>query len=343
MPGPPLTVETLHTILTRLLTANGFFQYDAQTIADRLLDAELRGRPDFGAALALRILTAVDHGDCDPRGRLLSLHTTATITAYDGSRAAGPVAATKAMQEAIQKARTAGGIAAVTVKNSQTLGAAGPYAELAAREGLIGLCITNTGSASVIAPHGQAAAVGNNAFAWAIPVQNSAPFVLDSACGACSWSTIARHRADGTPLAPGTAVDAKGNPTVNALEAAWLLPFGDAKGFGLAFLCGILAGPLAGGKTPRHKTRSDSADSSEHFCLVIDPAPFTDLNKFDQELRLTIDEIHNLPNSTGSTRLPGDRAAESCKQLRQSGITLRESVAEQLKARAVKKKIDVGW
>ena len=60
------------------------------------------------------------------------------------------------------------------------------------------------------------------------------------------------------------AVDASGNPTDDPVLAKTLLPAAGPRGYGLALLCSILAGPLVGGKMPLHKTRSPEAEGSEH-------------------------------------------------------------------------------
>ena len=50
----------------------------------------------------------------------------------------------------------------------------------------------------------------------------------------------------GRKIPAGWALDAAGNPTDVPSEAKTLLPAAGARGYGLAFLCSILAGPLVG-------------------------------------------------------------------------------------------------
>ena len=159
-----ISADSLRALVVELLLAKQVFRFDAETAADRMVEADLRGIQSHGSRALVRYLKAIDVADIDPRGHVLTVQETPAMAVLDGSRSIGHVAATKAMQLAISKAREVG-TGTVAVRNSQHLGAASVYAMLAALEGQIGYCITSTGGATVAAYGSRQSAVANNAFA----------------------------------------------------------------------------------------------------------------------------------------------------------------------------------
>jgi LDH2 family malate/lactate/ureidoglycolate dehydrogenase len=339
-----ISVSELQPLLEQLFTKASVFQFDAVVAVSRLLEADLQGHPAHGVALVCRLLDAIDMGDIDPRGRVLTVTDTPAYAVLDGSRALGPVAATKGAELAAAKAQ-AGGIGIVCVGNSQTLGAAEVYVRQISEKGLIGLCCTSTGGASVCAPGTRLGAVGNSAFAYAVPVRDSHPFVFDSACGEESWSKLRLLERYGMDVPLGILFDQQGAPAESLKSAAAMLPRGGALGFGLSMLCSILAGPLCGGWMPIHKRRRVDAEDSQHFFLALDPSRFCDVEKFQNELGRTLNEIRGLaPNNPAEpVRIPGDRSAACEAEYRQTGIPLHRTIADEIKQRATKKKLPVAW
>ena len=60
----------------------------------------------------------------------------------------------------------------------------------------------------------------------------------------------------GEPIPEGAALDANGNPTTDGRAAAVWLPFGGAKGAGLALLMDALAGAFTGAACAQRKFSS---------------------------------------------------------------------------------------
>lgn len=336
--------EDLQPVIEKLLVKNSMFQYDAKVVAERMLEADLYGVPSHGVALLCRFLDAMDRGDIDPRGRVLTLTDAPCFAVLEGSRAVGSLAATKGAEIVIAKAKDHGiGIAAIG--DSQTLGAAEVYVRLLARANLIGICLTSTGGATVTAPGTNRGAVGNCALAYAVPVLDRHPLVFDSACGHESWGKLRLLKRYGYELPGDMLFDQDGKFTGDLSQAAAMLPNGGALGFGLSMLCSILAGPLCGGWMPIHKKRRVDAEDSQHFLLALDPAKFCDMGKFQWELRSSLDDIRDLPpiDPNEPVRIPGDRGAACHADALENGIPLHQSIAEEIKVVALRKKIPVTW
>lgn len=337
-------VEPLKELLVKMYVKKGMFRVEAEMAASRQIEADLRGIHSHGSRATSRYLKAMDAGDIDPRGQVHTIKKTAAMAVIDGGRALGHVASTKAMQLAIELARGAG-TGTVAVRNSQHFGAASVYALLAAQAGMIGYCTTSTGRATVAAYGSRQPAVANNAFAWAAPTRSGAPFCLDMACATAAWGKVDSLKMYGQPLPAGWALDAAGNATTDPQAAKTLLPAAGARGYGLAFLCSVLAGPLVGGRMPLHKTRNPEAEGTEHFFYAIDVAQFVEPDKFHDEVERTINDIHALSPADGfdRVRLPGELESERAKKWLADGLPLHRDHLKDLGEVAAKMKLPLPW
>lgn len=159
--------------MRRVLQRYGMFAADAELVIQRLIEAELRGRPEHGVALLEEIATAFDTGDIDPRARTLTVQETAAFAVLDGSTGVGQANVTRGMQLAIQKAQAVG-VGMVVITNSQPCGDVIGYAESAALSGCLGFCTTNTGKATRAVAPGGPLAFADHPQAWAVPAGDRA-------------------------------------------------------------------------------------------------------------------------------------------------------------------------
>lgn len=286
----------------------------------------------------------MDLGDVDPRGRVLVMNENDVMTVMDGSRALGHVAATKGVESALAKAKSHGvGVAAVS--NSQTLGAASVYVRLAVDQGLIGICMSSTGGATVRGLNTKSGSIGNTAFAYGVPVKDSSPLIFDAACGAESWGKLKLLERYGLPIPEGIIFNEDGE-TVTSIDAAKVIaPAGGELGFGLSMLCSILAGPLSAGRMPIKKTRSESAEDSQHIFIVLNVSSFNSPEHFQKNLLAGLDEIRELPPSDPEhpVRLPGDRSQQCFQNYSQNGIPFQQSIVDEIRARAEQLGVAVDW
>ncbi len=336
--------DALRKLMIDLFVKKGMFPVEAEVVADRLVEADLRGIHSHGSRAAPRYLQAIDHGDIDPRGQVQVVKETGAIGVIDGGRAVGHLAATRAMELAIEKARVAG-TGTVAVRNGQHFGAAAVYVLMAAKAGMIGYCTTSTGWATVAAYGSRTSATANPAIAWGIPVRSGAPVVLDMACAVSSWGKVHSQLLYGRPIPSGWALDAAGEPTTDPSAAKTLLPAAGARGYGLAFVSGTLTGPLVGNKSPLHKTGGVEREGSEHFFYCIDVAQFTEIEQFHDEIESTVRDIQGLQPATGfdRVRLPGELEWERTNDWSKNGIPLHKSHLRDLQEIADKMKIKTPW
>jgi LDH2 family malate/lactate/ureidoglycolate dehydrogenase len=339
-----VSADALKQLMIDILVKKGMFAVEAKISASRMIESDLRGIHSHGSRAIKRYVEWMDDGDIDPRAQTLTIRETAAMAVLDGGSGLGHVAATKAMQMAIQKAKEVG-TGTVAIKNGQHYGASSAYALMAVEAGMIGYTTTNTGPATVAAYGSRQGAVANNAFAWGVPTPSGPPFVLDMACAVSSWGKVESLGLYGGSLPEGWALDVDGNPTSDPKTAKTLLPAAGARGYGLAFVSSVLAGTLVGGRMPFHKNRSPAADGSEHFFYAIDLSQFVDPDKYDAEIEATIADIRGLAPIEGfdKVRLPGELEWERAERWKVEGIPIHRDHANRLEETAKALKIELPW
>jgi LDH2 family malate/lactate/ureidoglycolate dehydrogenase len=310
---------------------------DARIVGDALAWADLRGTTAQGIAKLPLIVRRIRAGGTNARATLEVVADSPSFARVDAHQAWGHVAGVRAMRMAIAKAK-ATGVGAVTVGNTDSASALGYYAELAAREGLIGLAI-NDGTPLMPPSGGTTRVVGNQAFAIAAPSTGD-PLLFDSALSGISWTQIDELHDRGESLREGLALDADGRPTVDhaAAIAGLLLPMGGHRGFGLALMWEVLTGVLSGNErfasTITPLAELARPQSVAHFYLAIDPRVATPLAQFTERLDALVGRVHASPPAAGVARVfvPGEQGYATMRQREREGIAVLPERARELAA-----------
>jgi uncharacterized oxidoreductase len=171
----------------------------------------------------------------------------------DGDRGFGHVIGRGAIDLAIARARQLG-VAVLAIRNACHMGRIGTYGEQCAAAGLVSVHFVNgIGHEPWVAPHGgKDARFSTNPFCIAFPPTGANPAViLDFATSRMSWGKIRVWRHQGKTLPEGVLLDPAGEPTTDpgVMEGermGALLPVGEHKGSGLALMCELLGGAVAG-------------------------------------------------------------------------------------------------
>ena len=115
---------------------------DAETVAEVLVEADLRGVESHGTTRVAGYVSMIKGGLLNPKPTVEVFRDTPSTAMLEGDRAFGIVVATRAMRLAIGKAARAG-VACVTARNVTHTGMVGFYPMLAARAGMIGVAVNN--------------------------------------------------------------------------------------------------------------------------------------------------------------------------------------------------------
>jgi LDH2 family malate/lactate/ureidoglycolate dehydrogenase len=276
-------------------------------------------------------------GGLNPRPNITVNRTAPATALVDGDNGMGHLVVARAAETAIELAR-ASGVAWVGMRMSNHAGAAGVYAALPLKAGMIGLYSAVANANHMPLAGGAEVVLGTNPLAIAIPAGQEAPLVLDIATSIVSYGTIKNHRLQNIPLQPDWMVDPKTGAAVTDPQKsaeALLLPMGGYKGAGLALMLGMLAGTLNGALFGRDcvdfNAEPEKVNNTGQFVVALDPARFQPLDKFKSEVDRHIRELRAskaLPDE--SVRLPGEQRAARRADRLANGLALPAELLTQL-------------
>jgi LDH2 family malate/lactate/ureidoglycolate dehydrogenase len=309
---------------------------EAEVVADSLVKANLRGIDSHGVIRLINYVKRVENGTIVPGARFTIIREAASTALVDGCMGFGQVAGVRAMNLAIKKAR-ATGIGAVSVRNTNHFGMAAYYAMIALKNDMIGLVTCNT-SPHVTPWGGRKPLLGTNPICIAVPSGQDIPIILDMATSAVAIGKIQLAAKEGKTLPEGWAVDKNGKPTtdpVAALKGA-LLPFGGAKGYGLAFMVDVISGALAGmacGKDVCSLLPEESKSSMGQFHLALNIDSFISISEFKARVNKLVHELKSCPPAPGYSEvlIPGEIEYRTEQKRLADGIPLDDETWQVLK------------
>ena len=245
--------QQLHSFAKSIFIKMGSIEIDAQTAADTLLSADLRGVDSHGVARLSGYVRLWEKKRINATPDIKVVHETPSTATVDGDAGLGLVVAPFAMKLAIEKAKTAG-TGWVAVKNSNHYGIAGYHSMMALEHDMIGISLTNA-SPLVSPTFSKERLLGTNPIAVAIPANEEPAFVGDFATtpAANGKLEVLQRKDEDAPL--GWIQDDDGQSTTNAhgiKEGGSWLPLGGTrehgshKGYILGSVVDIFSAVLSG-------------------------------------------------------------------------------------------------
>ena len=312
----PLVESTKLTgIVHRVFAAAGSDEAEAKIVAEHLVEANLRGHDSHGIGLIANYLRNLGNGKAavNEKGHVVS--DAGSMIVYDGARGWGQIVAREATLLGIARAKETG-VAVVALRNAHHIGRVGTYGEMCAAAGLVSISFVNiTDQRPAVAPwRGSDARFGTNPVTIAIPGPTpDRPIIADMATSRIAMGKVRVARNKGEEIAPGTLLDADGQPTndpnvMYRRPRGALLTFAEHKGYALAFICEILAGAVTGSGTMRPERQEDASVTNGMLLVVIDPARLTEPGWLNEEIRAMTDYVTaSPPRRAGEPVLiPGD-------------------------------------
>ena len=312
-----ISPETLHAGIAAALEASATSPENAQSVAAALTQAEIDGKKGHGLSRVPSYAGQAKSGKVKGFARPeMSLPKPGVLAIDAGHGFAYP--AFDLMLEELPKITRNQGIAMAGVYRSHHYGVAGHHVEKAADQGMVALLFGNTPAA--MAPWGgKTPLFGTNPIAFAAPIKDQPPLVIDLATSKVARGNIMAASQRGGDIPEGWALDADGNPTIDAKSAlgGTMVPLGDAKGAALALMIEVLAAALTGAGFGYQATSFFDAEGDYpnvgQMMMMIDPSAMPMVSGGDFAARMA--DMAGLINDDGA-RLPGSgrmakrRAAE---------------------------------
>lgn len=320
-----LTITDITKRVTEALTASRIAPDIAASVADALIRAECDGKSGHGLSRVGSYAAQARSGKVDGFARFSVTHPKPAMMAVDVASGFAYPALDAVNQELPALARTHG-IAMAGLHHSHHCGVAGHHVEAAADQGMIALLFANTPSA--MAPWGgRTALLGTNPIAFAAPVADAPPIVIDLATSSVARGGIMKAAANDQPIPEGWALDADGHPTTDAKAAlkGTMTPMAEAKGAALALMIEVLAAALTGAHFAYEASSFLDAEGkpphSGQLMIMIDAeafSPQTTARIADMAQRISDD----------GARLPGAGRLARRQKVERDGLTVPRQILD---------------
>ena len=345
-----IPVDVVKQFMLDVFVGLGVPSDDAQVSAKVLIASDLRGIDSHGVGRLKYYYDRIVRGQHQVQTEFEVVKESETTAMVDGHHGMGHVIAYRCMEMAIAKACRYG-VGAVSVRNGTHFGIAGYYALMAAKQGLMGLAVTNA-RPSIAPTFSTEPMLGTNPIAFAAPSDTPFPFCLDAATSICQRGKIEIAERAEKPVPEGWVVDPDGNPMTDPIEitrdlstaTAALLPLGGAgeelagyKGFGLATMVEILSSSLSGGKFMKDLL-GFSEDGSHrpfmvgHFFLAVDVEHFVPLDFSRHVTGEIMRVLQNARKAPGAERIyvAGEKEYEMEQLRAEKGIPVNPNLRREL-------------
>ncbi len=322
-----ITKEKLTEFGKQIFMALGTTEDRAFITADHLVEANLKGHDSHGVGMIPRYVHGAVTEDLQVNNDAEVVHDKGAVLLVDGRMGFGQVVGRQATQFGIDRAKETG-IACVGSRNNHHLGRIGTYGEQAAAQGFVSIHFVNVvGHPPFVSPWGgRDKRLQTNPFCCAVPTEGE-PIVLDMATSAIALGKVRVARMKGVPTPEGSLFDAQGTPTTDpeAIEnGGSLAPFGQHKGYGLALICELLGGGLAGEWTMQDVDQQKDRTVNHMLEFIIDPDVFGGADGFRREVEGMQQWMHSAEPAVGNdkVRLPGEPERETMAERLANGIPI---------------------
>lgn len=327
--------ERLITLIGETLAGAGVPSPIRDIEAEVMAEADLLGMPSHGVRMLPGLVQGIREGRANPNPALEMLRERAAICVLDGGNGPGRFVSTRAMQAAVERAKTFGVGVCVATRVTHW-GRAHAYAYRAALAGMIGICTTNA-IPNMLGWNSTRPLLANNPLAIAIPRgKNEDPIILDMAMSQAAVGKIGTYLREGKKIPSNWGLDDSGQPTDDAaaiLASRRLVPFGEHKGAGLALMLELLTGALAGAMLSQEVARQDSSGldpNSSKFFLALDLESFIEREHFAQRVQDLLAYLNSAEPGLAIS-YPGERGWKTRDRYLAEGIPIHADIAAQLK------------
>lgn len=325
---PHVSLDEIESTTKTALEQHGAAPWIAAEVARAVRKAEAVGNRICGLYYLESYCTQLKSGRVKGDAEPIVTRPRPGVVHVDAQFGFAQSAFTRALPEAVAAARECG-VASLAVGHAHTCTSLGYFTEQIAREGLIGLGMTNA-SPIVAPPGGKTRVLGTNPMAFSVPDgQGGLAMQFDQSTTTVALGKITMAKAAGESIPAGWAIDHEGNPTTDpqAALSGSLVSMGGYKGWGFGLMAELLAAGLTGGVISRDVKPLKAPEGPPHdlgqYYILMDPGASGDF--FDRlkrvEAAVALDE---------GARMPGQGKQD------QDPVALEDAVWEQTRALAGK-------
>ncbi|MCE1253033.1 MAG: Ldh family oxidoreductase [Anaerolineae bacterium] len=347
-----IPVEIMQNFMVDVLAGVGMPRPEAETAAEVLISSDLRGVESHGIGRLKMYYDRIRAGTIKATTEFEIVKEGPATAVVDGHYGMGHVIGVRAMQMAIDKARTYG-MGSVAVRNSTHFGIDGYYPLMAVKAGMLGMSFTNA-RPSIAPTFGVKPMLGTNPIAFGAPTDEECPFLYDAATSITQRGKIEVANRAEKDVPEGWVIDQEGQFVTHPADilkafdqsSNALLPLGGAgellgghKGYGLATMVEILSASLQTGAFLYGLSGFDPQGNKipltvGHFFMAIDVEHFVPLDEFKATTGHILRELRASTLAPGQTRIytAGEKEFENEKVVRARGIEVNPNLQKDMKA-----------
>ena len=335
-----MTVKSMdewQRLSVKILQAAGANESNAQSVAEALVKADLRGVHSHGLRQLPGYVKAIRNGELMPTTYPEIREESPTTALVSSNWTFGQVGARFAIKVAIAKA-TKHRVAVVSLVEAHHIGRLGEYSEMATAEGMV--CLIWASGYSQIqqtaVPYGGRDKVLNtNPLSIGFPVGEESPMVLDFATTATAGGKVMLAKINGTQVPPGSIVDRDGNPTTDPedfVNGGSQLPFGGHKGYAIMLAVEFLGRILTGSDAHAEPNRGGNHRHQGVTMMVMKADLFSPKEDVAGRADEMARQLRAVPPAPGfkEVLVPGDLEARTRSARSREGIPLSDGVWKSL-------------
>ena len=328
-----LSIAEAEDLTLRAFLACGVRVEQAKPTAAALVAAERDGQKGHGlsrvSSYCAQVRAGKVKGDAEPKIRKVS-NSACIVDAGHGF-------AYPAIDHGVDVLRglaKSEAIAMAAITRSHHFGQAGAHVEKLAEAGLVAFLFGNS-PAAMAYWGGSRPMMGTNPIAFAAPLPDEPPLVIDLALSVVARGRIMAAAKSGETIPDHWAFDAEGKSTTDphaALEGS-MAPMGDAKGAALALMVEVMAAAITGSNFGFEASSflNDQGPPPDvgAVLIAIDPSMFSG-EAYDQQMAVLAAAIRNEPGA----RMPGVRRLERRHAADKNGLSVPRPIYEELQTLA---------
>ncbi|MBK9934737.1 MAG: Ldh family oxidoreductase [Cytophagaceae bacterium] len=315
--------------ITNLFQSHGLDPEKSASIARILTEGELLGHTTHGLALVKPYLEELENGQMERNGSFEVINTTNTTQTWYGRYLPGTWLTEKAIETAIEMAKSEG-VGTVVIQKSHHIACLAAFLEVVARKNLMVIIACSDPRNKTVAPFGGKIPVYSpNPLAIGIPTEGD-PILIDVSISATANAVVNRAAKNQELLGGNWLLKPDGTASSDPQSffenpPSTILPLGGMdlgyKGFALGILIEAMTSALGG------YGRKDNPErwGASVFIQVIDPGKFAGEIAFLAEM----ENFRNQCLASGeNVRMPGANGLKNKEMLLKNGILLSDEIVK---------------
>lgn len=343
------TVDYLEDFTRKVFEKMGCSPEDAKMATDVFIAAELRGYSSHGMIRIKDYFQLWQAERINVRPDVRIVHESPSTAVVDGDGAIGMIAATRSMQIAIEKAKTAG-TGWVSTRGSNHYGFAGYYSMMALEHEMIGISMTIANP--LVAPtFSVSQMLGTNPISVSIPAGKYPPFIADFSTTPIARGKLAIAAKKGEKVPLGFVQDANGVPSDDPdiitkggsmVTLGGTAQHGSHKGYALSAIVDIFSAVLSGANfgpfcppSVAYLPVKDEkvGEGTGHFFGAMRIDAFQEPGVFKAQMDKWIETFRAAKPGKGHDRvlIPGDPERENEARISKEGVDVIVPVQKEMK------------